>query len=259
MQRTCEQFLEQLPPIHPGLKAVHVESCQSTNLLARELLEAADGPEAVLVCADYQDAGRGRRGHVWHSAKGQNALFTLGVKPLKLGYTLDSRLPICCGALVQQAIRETTGIRLRCRWPNDLTAEDGRKVAGIIILNRPETLFIGVGINVNSLSSDFPPEIREKTTTLRELGGREYDKAELIKAITIQLLNHLTDKAGYRVSEMVERWLEGARLFGETITVERNGKEEKVVPLWIVPDTGELLVKEADGSESVISSADYID
>jgi biotin-(acetyl-CoA carboxylase) ligase len=72
-------------------------------------------------------------------------------------------------------------------------------------------------------------------------------------------MGHLIDKAGYRAAEMVERWLEGARLFGETITVERNGKAEKVVPLWIVPDTGELLVKETDGSESVISSADYID
>jgi BirA family biotin operon repressor/biotin-[acetyl-CoA-carboxylase] ligase len=259
MNGACEQFMKHLPPSLSDVKAVHVESCLSTNLLAREILESPDGPAVTLVCADYQEAGHGRRGRIWHSRMGADVLFTLGARPSRIGYTLDTRLPICCGAVVQIGILEATGVPLICKWPNDLIADDGRKVAGIIILNRSEALYIGVGINVNSIASDFPSDLRKNATSLREIGDKEYDRNSLFSKISIQLMDHLACKAGYSAPELMKRWLECSRPIGELITIQRNGNSSKVTPLRIVQDTGELLVREADGSESLISSADYMD
>jgi biotin-[acetyl-CoA-carboxylase] ligase BirA-like protein len=256
---TRKQLQNPLPLAHPDTRAVHVESCTSTNDVARQVLEAPDSPNAVIVCADYQDAGHGRLDHVWHSPKGLNLLCTLGIKPQKVGYKIDPRLPLCAGALVQRAIKNCTGVRLLCKWPNDLVTEDGRKVAGILILNKSEAIYIGIGVNVNSLRTDYPDELLGKVATLRELSGKEIDRNELLFPIMIQLMNYFTGRPGFLSGEMVDYWLESARPFGEPIIVQLGEKPEKVIPLWIVPATGELLVIKEDGTESTLSSADYID
>ena len=62
-------------PLHllPGGDGVH-------NDLAKKL--AAEGcPEGTLVTADYQSAGKGRRGRAWSSPKGEAVYMSLVLRP----------------------------------------------------------------------------------------------------------------------------------------------------------------------------------
>src|ERR671912_628713 len=57
----------------PGVEVRIVERCTSTN----DVLLKQPGVEPVLLAAEEQTAGRGRRGRRWHSAPGAGLTFSL--------------------------------------------------------------------------------------------------------------------------------------------------------------------------------------
>src|ERR1700753_1453172 len=134
----------------------------STNAMLLE--SAAQGsPEGTVFVADEQTAGRGRGGHSWHSSPGDGLYVSVLTKPsLPLNQAL--RISLATGLAAQTAIRETTGVAVDLRWPNDLLY-DGRKCGGILVETALDTdrvavlryAVIGVGINVNH--AEFPREI----------------------------------------------------------------------------------------------------
>lgn len=63
-----------------GHPLLFFDSIDSTNIRAK--LEAEQGAESgLLVVADQQTAGRGRRGRGWESPSGSNIYYTLMLKP----------------------------------------------------------------------------------------------------------------------------------------------------------------------------------
>ena len=67
----------------PGYELRRVERCGSTNSV---LLAEKGLARPVLLLADVQTAGRGRRGRRWHSAPGAGLTFSLAValhRPLR--------------------------------------------------------------------------------------------------------------------------------------------------------------------------------
>jgi BirA family biotin operon repressor/biotin-[acetyl-CoA-carboxylase] ligase len=134
--------------IPPGLRLTVVDTTDSTN---RQLLDApaADDPQALL--AEYQTAGRGRRGRVWRSPFGANLYASLawsfGAWPPQL-----TALPLAIGVACAPALRAEGLETLRLKWPNDLQV-DGRKLGGILIEHRGEAggacrVVVGVGLNI---------------------------------------------------------------------------------------------------------------
>ena len=59
----------------PGIEVRKVERCGSTNAVL-----LAEGKPDVLLAADEQTAGRGRRGRRWYSAPGAGITFSLSVR-----------------------------------------------------------------------------------------------------------------------------------------------------------------------------------
>lgn len=152
----------------------------STNDRARDLL-AADG-DGVAVVTDLQTAGRGRLGRTWVSPAGVNLTCSVALRP-----RLEARDAGWLGAAVALAVRQAClpWADLAVRWPNDLVAADGAKVAGLlletaIVDDRLVHAVIGMGINVNWPRAQMPDEIRGGATSLRELGGREVDRVALL-------------------------------------------------------------------------------
>lgn len=103
------------------------------------------------VVAERQTKGRGRRGRAWQTTHGTLAFSVLLGGP----YTVAdlSYLPLAAGVALQQA----TGIG-GLKWPNDLLAADGRKLAGILLEadwrgDEVRQVVLGIGINV----TDAPP------------------------------------------------------------------------------------------------------
>lgn len=129
----------------PGVDVRVVQRCASTNavLLAERM------PRPVLLAADEQTAGRGRRGRRWHSPPGCGALFSLGL-PLARPVRALSGLSIVAGVAAVRALRALGAADAALKWPNDLLLH-GAKLGGILVQTRAQdagsTAVIGIGVN----------------------------------------------------------------------------------------------------------------
>jgi BirA family transcriptional regulator, biotin operon repressor / biotin---[acetyl-CoA-carboxylase] ligase len=128
----------------PGIEVRVLERCTSTN----DLLLAA-GRADVLLAAEQQTAGRGRRGRRWHAAAGTAVTFSLA----RLVHRPPRELPglaLVAGVGAARALRSLGAARTALKWPNDLVI-DGAKLGGILVETRGHgaaTLaVIGIGIN----------------------------------------------------------------------------------------------------------------
>jgi BirA family biotin operon repressor/biotin-[acetyl-CoA-carboxylase] ligase len=138
----------------PGIEVRVLERCTSTN----DLLLAA-GQADVLLAAEHQTAGRGRRGRRWHAAARSAVTFSLS----RLVHRPPRELPglaLVAGVGVARALRALGATRAALKWPNDLVI-DGAKLGGILVETRSQgtaTLaVIGIGINCRR---DVPLERR---------------------------------------------------------------------------------------------------
>jgi len=129
----------------PGVEVRVLERCASTN--AALLAERLRRP--VLLAADEQTAGRGRRGRRWHSAPGCGVLFSLGL-PLQRAARDLGGLSIVAGVAAVRALRALGAADAALKWPNDLLAR-GAKLGGILVQTRSQgagsAAVIGIGVN----------------------------------------------------------------------------------------------------------------
>jgi len=128
----------------PGVEVRVVERCGSTNDLL--LREAPENP--LLIAAEEQTAGRGRRGRRWHSAPGAGITFSLGRRIARPVRELAA-LSLVAGVAATRALRALGAHQAALKWPNDLVV-DGAKLGGILVETRSSHAVIGIGINCRS-------------------------------------------------------------------------------------------------------------
>ena len=132
------------------------------------------------IWAEQQSAGRGQRGHTWHSRKGENLTFSVVLKPHFLPIVEQFLLSeIVALALVDTLAKY--GIKCSIKWTNDIYAGD-KKIVGVLIehslsCERIERTIVGVGINVNQPS--FPDDLPNPTSMLIERGC-SFDREEVL-------------------------------------------------------------------------------
>lgn len=164
-----------------GQKIYYFEETDSTNNDARRLV-SKEGGHGVLVVADRQTAGKGRRGRTWLSPSGTNIFMSIGLKP-ELSPDKASMLTLVMALAVCDAIHGVSGLDSRIKWPNDIVV-NGKKICGMLTEMEAEldcihSVVIGVGINVNQ--KEFAEEIRETATSLYLESGNSMIRAELIE------------------------------------------------------------------------------
>src|SRR5215469_14312104 len=165
------------------------DQVESTNALA--LAAAAlhtshseEGSEGAVYLADEQTAGRGRQGHIWFSERGTGIYCSFLLRP-PMSPADALWLSLVSGVAVQDAVRETIGLKADIRWPNDLLIND-RKFAGILTEMTSEATqvqhaVIGIGINVNQHS--FPEGMESQPTSLFLETGKEWPRLDLVAAM----------------------------------------------------------------------------
>lgn len=122
---------------------VHRQVVASTQDEAAEEMERRGSP--VLVVADHQTAGRGRRGRPWWEA--DRSLFASYAFRPAWPTEHWSLVPLVAGLAARRAIDETTGVRVDLRWPNDLVLPAG-KVGGILAEATDGRAVVGLGLNL---------------------------------------------------------------------------------------------------------------
>ena len=207
-----------------GSPHVHHRRTDSTNARAREL--ALNGaPHGTLVSADEQTAGRGRQGRTWTAAPGEALLVSLLVRAVK------PLLPLAAAVAVCEAV---SPLEAAIKWPNDVWI-DRRKVAGILLEGRPQEGWAVLGVGLNVLTREFPPELAEIATSLA-LAGRETTIAEARRDLVDALARWIEAPD----PEVLSAWRERDALRGQH--VRWAGGEGTAAG---ISDTGGLLVETA--------------
>jgi BirA family biotin operon repressor/biotin-[acetyl-CoA-carboxylase] ligase len=142
----------------------HFRRTDSTNERAKELA-LAGAPGGLVVTAEEQTAGRGRRGNEWFAPPGSCLLYSALLRPFAAGSA--PLLPLAVPVAVCEAAEAVAPVRCRLKWPNDVWIDE-RKVAGVLVEARPEEgwAVIGVGLNVAIPTEAFPGELGETATSL---------------------------------------------------------------------------------------------
>lgn len=161
----------------------YYEETSSTNTVAKQLAETSDA-DGLLVIAEQQTAGKGRRGKGWVSPKGSGIWMSLVLKPA-INPISASMLTLVAALAAARAIRQTTGLESFIKWPNDLVL-NGKKICGILteMSSEPDYInhvVIGMGINANIES--FPEEIQDTATSLYLESGQKVKRSQLTAAV----------------------------------------------------------------------------
>ena len=141
------------------------------------LLAAAadDAPEGTVLVAEHQVTGRGRLDRVWTSPPGAGITVSFLLRP-DVPSARRGWLPLLTGVALAEAVGEVPGVRASLKWPNDLLAADGAKLAGILAEAGSGAVVVGVGLNVSTRADELP----ETGTSLALAAGRPVDRAAVL-------------------------------------------------------------------------------
>ncbi len=172
--------------------------------------------EGLVVFAEEQTAGRGRRGRAWTAPTGTSLLMSVLLFPPEP--TADPAWLTALAALaVVEVVAARSGRDVRIKWPNDVRV-DGRKIAGILVERGPGAV-IGIGLNVNLRPDEFPDELQDSATSLLILTGGHADRSELARDL-IERLDDLYDAGRTHGPQALNpRWRERSEHWGQTVEV----------------------------------------
>ncbi len=197
------------------------EETSSTNDVIERL--ARDGvKEGVVVFAEAQSKGRGRLGRRWISPARKGLWFSVLLRP-GLQPQAATQLTVASATALCRAIREQTTLRPEIKWPNDILI-NGRKVAGVLTemgaeLDHIKHLTLGIGIDVNLTSSEFPAELRKIATSLRAESGQPVSRIDLAAEVLRQLdLDYSRIRSG-QFDAVASEWAGQCTTLGRRVTI----------------------------------------
>jgi BirA family biotin operon repressor/biotin-[acetyl-CoA-carboxylase] ligase len=153
-----------------------VDRIGSTNA-ALVAAAAEDAPEGTVLVAEHQDAGRGRLDRVWTSPPRAGLTVSLLVRP-DVPAARRAWLSLLTGVALAEAVSEVAGVRASLKWPNDLLAPGGAKLAGILAETSGRAVVVGAGLNVSTRAEELP----ETGTSLALVAGTPVDRAAVLLA-----------------------------------------------------------------------------
>ncbi|MEZ8117844.1 bifunctional biotin--[acetyl-CoA-carboxylase] ligase/biotin operon repressor BirA [Vibrio splendidus] len=223
----------------------------STN---QHLLERTNTLESGSVCiAEYQAAGRGRRGREWVSPFGANLYLSMYWR-LDAGMAAAMGLSLVVGVAVVEALEEMGVEGVKLKWPNDLYHND-KKLAGILVELSGQSggaahIVIGLGLN---LSMDPTTSgIGQPWTSLKEVcDGKVSDRNQLAQALINAWDKSLADYELKGMSNFVERWNRLDNFLGRNVRLIIGPREIEGVVQGI-DEQGAVLLKTESGIESYI-------
>ncbi|QKJ60955.1 bifunctional biotin--[acetyl-CoA-carboxylase] ligase/biotin operon repressor BirA [Serratia fonticola] len=177
----------------------------STNqYLLDRLAELASGDACV---AEYQQAGRGRRGRQWISPFGANLYLSMFWR-LEQGPAAAMGLSLVIGIVMAEVLQRLGAEQVRVKWPNDLYLND-RKLAGILVELTGKTgdaaqLVLGAGINM-AMRETNASQIDQRWINLQE-AGITIDRNELAAKLLNELRNSLRQFEIDGLAPFISRW-----------------------------------------------------
>ena len=168
-----------------GREIIVLEQTDSTNDAILRFAKA-NPREGLVVFAEHQTAGRGRRGNRWESATGKGLWFSILLRP-EIDLANSPQLTAWAAEGVSGAIRNEFSLTPTIKLPNDVQI-DGCKVAGVLVEMRAQKqaahlAIAGIGVNINQSREDFPKELQSSATSLAMALGKPVDRQKFAIAL----------------------------------------------------------------------------
>ncbi len=230
-------------------KIIYQLTTHSTQDLAILLAEENPSSDGIVVIAGQQKSGRGRQNRKWVSPKG-GIWLSVVLRP-RIPTSKITLLSFTAALAVCDAIKKTTQLDPKLRWPNDITIS-GKKVAGILIdismeAERINYAVVGIGINANvdllEISSNLEKDV--KITSLSDELGHDTNILELTKVMLERLeyyymkLKHCTPRT------IIEEWKKNSDILHKKVALMQNNKIIQGIAVDVKND-GSLLVRTDD-------------
>ena len=262
---------------------------ESTNITAKQLARegAASG---TVVLAEEQTQGRGRLGrhffappqrglymsailrpdfdadNVWHENSRSNFhLFGGGII-----ITAAAAVAVC------KAIEQVcVGVQPQIKWVNDVYVE-GKKVCGILVegvladSGAMEALVVGIGINSDMPTEDFPEELRETAGSLIGVSKERLAEATLRELFDTVRRENSRSNYQYLAGESISRTPDDALLaayrvrsmvIGKDVQIHQNPNaallgEGRLAKAIDISAEGGLIVRYENGEEETLISGE---
>ncbi|WP_226053228.1 bifunctional biotin--[acetyl-CoA-carboxylase] ligase/biotin operon repressor BirA [Dickeya chrysanthemi] len=177
----------------------------STNQYLLDRLDSISSGDACI--AEYQQAGRGRRGRQWFSPFGSNLYLSLYWR-LEQGPAAAVGVSLVIGIIMAEVLHQLGAEGVRVKWPNDLYLND-KKLAGILVELNGRTgdaahLVIGAGINLR-MNSSGSNVINQGWINLQD-AGIDIDRNMLAVKLITELCTALTVYEQQGLTPFISRW-----------------------------------------------------
>lgn len=233
------------------------DQIDSTNRYLTERSQN-NAPSGSVCFAEYQTAGKGRRGRQWVSPYGCNIYLSI-LWRFQQGPAAISGLSLATGVAVIRALKQHRINGIDLKWPNDIYSQ-GKKLGGILVEVSGETdgpcaAVIGLGLNLWVPESQAQ-NIDQAWTDLSKITGRNRLSRNRLAGL---LLNHLLPVIAEYESSGIKAYLDEWRsydcLSGKAATLF-IGQQQFEGTVQGIDDNGMLLIERPDGSVQTFASGE---
>lgn len=246
-------ILQEIPSAPPR-KWRFLSETDSTNEEIKRCLSTHSSELGLIVIADGQTRGRGRRGRTWHSEPGTGIYLSTLIRPDLFPEQLPI-LTLMAGLATAKAVNEFIPHPAQLKWPNDLLLK-GKKIAGILCERHSAKIpavIIGIGINANQ--NHFPRNLKEIATSLKLEFGKDVNRTALIKSLITQLDLLCSQLKEKKIQGIIDNWTQNTDLFGKTISLKK-ANQNTIGKAIRLDRQGRLVIINESGEEMAFDSGE---
>lgn len=225
----------------PWPAPTYLPTTGSTNADAGEAARGG-APDGTCIVAGEQTAGRGRHGRTWVSDPGAGLWCSTVLRDI----SEPTDVPLIAALAVLDVARALADLPLRIKWPNDVLAIDGYKIAGILAEVVGDAVVVGIGINIDYSAKALPDEAA--TSWFLET-GRHPDRSELLAGLLSAMYKR---RAQVRAALLVD-YRASCCTLGADVRVVLPGGEEFVGVGEGVDESGHLVVRSGQSLRTVVA------
>ncbi|TPR45688.1 biotin--[acetyl-CoA-carboxylase] ligase [Apilactobacillus micheneri] len=207
--------------LHAPFEIQTFNEIDSTNTYAKKLLSQSKITDPMVIVADKQTAGHGRRGREFYSPK-DTGIYMSMILPIKDNEVFDGGLitTMTAVATVHGLKKSYPNVNFQLKWVNDIYVNN-KKVSGILTesvmdveLMHPSALVIGIGINLNP--NNFPKD------TGRPIGAISNNQVDKNKVVADILNAFYKLYPNYQKGEFMDEYRQLSMLINHQVQIETH-------------------------------------
>ncbi len=238
-----------------GRKEIHIfNETDSSNIQAFRIASGG-ADEGSIVIAESQTGGKGRLGRRWISPSGKNLYLSLIIRPQIPTHTAP-RLTLVTAVALSETLDSLNAAGHRIKWPNDIIFNE-KKLSGILTEMKGDCdtidfVIIGLGINLNSSSNDYPEDIKDSAISLKDITGNEINRIEFLNSFLFHFEKNYSEFNHGGFPEILDRWKTKSAIINQKIKVTDHSDVFTGIVIEVTSD-GNLIVQCSDSVRQVNS------